>query len=1228
MPAPFSIDVSSFETVDWQSVADTGVILGITKIFQNTPDPTFRRNWEQIRNAGLLRGAYFFLSGPDLAIPAFATAQANALAANGAPNPVTVHDYPDPAGWAVNSRPTEASVQNAVDQAIDLLNQAGGLEPGDLPLILDAEDQNIKLTVTDAAGHRSTDDAVYPNNNTVNRWDYMVNRPADLQHLVSVALARMEQRLGRLNGRRPMIYMDAAFWNTIGGPAQTEAGVNFSEYPLWLASYTPVGRVRVPAPWLGSTSLLWQYTDHESVDGVTDPSAPHPPATCDASKLMTVAPDPAHAGRVILTESSDATPIEALCAIEQRTNPVALARKHPLVLTAVPANSFNLLFVTQGYWADEIAGIVGQAWDGVHAGGAVDGLTDIPPFNAYRAANQPGLVAHFDAAPGVFLGLRQRTRAINTDELTVWPDAAGRIKTMLGHLQVHIDAPPGAAASAAQDLPAGDVWPVFPDQTGVNGTLVAVLRKPPIPAPPAGGGNPPNLRPAELYQVDPGESIPVPMVAVNVTGSQWPRVLARAIGQILGGLGDEYELDSPDFAAPAADLVPPYAPNLVYLAATARTQLDPPVSRKVLDLIPNLNTQWDLPPGDLPFLAHKGAAANPDWSTDPAFAKDDTKPGTFKAMEGGGGYLGSVLRSDYDCLMRRMPSGVAATMAHPADLPIQSSADFCQACLGIVRRAGALSLRPRIRIDSQRLLFDTIKWPKIDTRTVPFQQTLTPAAPAGAVWSCTLAVTAGAFSITDIKLDQRDDPYSLVSTAFSSLVFQNLSVTLAGSPATQLAIATALADRVHPPKLETAIDGGADNRFQIGIKLTLSWTIPAAGQPQCLVDGILSVVFKAQASDADPQGFARGCRIYPQLALRARPAFHGVSVSQLQGTVRMVAANAIPAGQTGLDPALQPLANGKIVASLITESNSAGSDSTFAAGAPLRAASGRKLAGLVGVGSPKIPTSTAPPLWSWRFDYARPLVPDPPAPPVFAVVHRANEPAHAAAAPLAWPAGSAFQIALKKEPRQGDYDSLYIHPDRGKDAAGNPIVAAPVCADLGILLFLRRGLSAIRAPRVAGPFLGWGNAGREDQGARSVRGAPFIPPNQHVDLTLHRINDGQIQIDYAATIAQPGAGEWQVILEQGLVYCFKYVVDEGLTIDDVIFLGKITGAVDAAALDALRAAKADTAHPAVLDASLRAFYQALYPKLRFYDTAVDTDVAAGVQQAPDVNGPPAALEKN
>ncbi len=255
-----------------------------------------------------------------------------------------------------------------------------------------------------------------------------------------------------------MIYTGFFFWHdTLGNPVQTQAGVNYSEYRLWLANYHALAAVQVPTAWQGSDWMLWQYSESETVDGVTNPSPPHGPQPCDANKLVTVAPDPAHAGHIILTESTDLTPLEAYCGIEQRANPVALSRKYPLALEAVPANSFNLLFVGQGFWNDEFDNIVNQAWDGVHAAVAVDGLTDIPPFNAYRAVNQPGLVAHFDSGPGVYLGLRQRTRAVTADELTPWPDAATRIKAMLAKLQVHIDAP-AAGGGAPQDLAASSVW--------------------------------------------------------------------------------------------------------------------------------------------------------------------------------------------------------------------------------------------------------------------------------------------------------------------------------------------------------------------------------------------------------------------------------------------------------------------------------------------------------------------------------------------------------------------------------------------------------------------------------------------------------------------------------------------------------------------------------------------------------------------------------------------------
>src|SRR5262249_31752589 len=152
------------------------------------------------------------------------------------------------------------------------------------------------------------------------------------------------------------------------------------------------------------------------------------------------------------------------------------------------------------------------------------------------------------------------------------------------------------------------------------------------------------------------------------------------------------------------------APNLAFLSAADRTQLAPPQNAKVLDVVPWLRTLWALPAGDLPFLAHKGTTPNPDWSTDPAFAADATKPGRIKALEGGGGYRGGVLRSEFDCLMRRIPSGIAGTMATP-DLPVQARVDLCTVCADTVRRPLNLRLRPRIRLSSQRVLFDTIKWP-------------------------------------------------------------------------------------------------------------------------------------------------------------------------------------------------------------------------------------------------------------------------------------------------------------------------------------------------------------------------------------------------------------------------------------------------------------------------------------------------------------------------------------
>lgn len=62
------IDVSHYQgTVDWQQVAGAGVAFAFVKATQGitTVDPMFTQNWNGVRAAGLLRGAYHFYQPGD-----------------------------------------------------------------------------------------------------------------------------------------------------------------------------------------------------------------------------------------------------------------------------------------------------------------------------------------------------------------------------------------------------------------------------------------------------------------------------------------------------------------------------------------------------------------------------------------------------------------------------------------------------------------------------------------------------------------------------------------------------------------------------------------------------------------------------------------------------------------------------------------------------------------------------------------------------------------------------------------------------------------------------------------------------------------------------------------------------------------------------------------------------------------------------------------------------------
>jgi len=98
---PKGIDVSKFQTVNWQQVKNAGFSFGFARVIDdkppgNKPDPKFASNFANMKTAGVLRGAYYFL------------------------------------------RPT----RNVTAAANLFVSTVGSLGPGDLPPVIDVEAQD------------------------------------------------------------------------------------------------------------------------------------------------------------------------------------------------------------------------------------------------------------------------------------------------------------------------------------------------------------------------------------------------------------------------------------------------------------------------------------------------------------------------------------------------------------------------------------------------------------------------------------------------------------------------------------------------------------------------------------------------------------------------------------------------------------------------------------------------------------------------------------------------------------------------------------------------------------------------------------------------------------------------------------------------------------------------------------------------------------------------------
>jgi GH25 family lysozyme M1 (1,4-beta-N-acetylmuramidase) len=179
------IDVSKWQgTINWTSVKNAGVAFAFIRLSDgaNTKDAKFVANWAGAKSAGVIRGAYQFF------------------------------------------RPT----QNVNTQADMMIAAIGTYTPGDLPPVIDVEDDGGLAPATVAA--------------RVRQW---VDR-------VTAAL-----------GVKPIVYTGKYFWrDEVGSPS------SFAPNALWIAQYTTLCP-DLPGPWTRWT--FWQYTDAGTVAGISGP---------------------------------------------------------------------------------------------------------------------------------------------------------------------------------------------------------------------------------------------------------------------------------------------------------------------------------------------------------------------------------------------------------------------------------------------------------------------------------------------------------------------------------------------------------------------------------------------------------------------------------------------------------------------------------------------------------------------------------------------------------------------------------------------------------------------------------------------------------------------------------------------------------------------------------------------------------------------------------------------
>jgi lysozyme len=190
-------------TIDWTQVAGSGRAFVFIKATQGNYDnqSTFAANWSGAKAAGVLRSPYHFFD-PTIS----GTAQAT---------------------WF-----------------LDALTKQGGLQPGDLPPMLDIE-----------CPTSSTQSATDPNCEYTGNSGWVAS--ATMAQEIFDWLTAVQQA----TGRTPIVYSYPDWFADVGFTS-----AQLTQYPLFIATYGS-SCADVPAPW--TSMLFWQYSATGTVPGIT-----------------------------------------------------------------------------------------------------------------------------------------------------------------------------------------------------------------------------------------------------------------------------------------------------------------------------------------------------------------------------------------------------------------------------------------------------------------------------------------------------------------------------------------------------------------------------------------------------------------------------------------------------------------------------------------------------------------------------------------------------------------------------------------------------------------------------------------------------------------------------------------------------------------------------------------------------------------------------------------------